>query len=106
MKTYVFLTDRGCFLKSSNVAKFFWYPLLKKLNIPKKVIYNTRHTFATNMISSSHFSLNQIASWMGHSNIRMLVSHYNKYISSELDKFDTKIDVFSNKNCNTKIKTA
>lgn len=106
LKTYVFLTERGKLLNGSNLIKYHWYPLLKRLKLPRKVVYNTRHTFATNMITSNEFSLNQIASWLGHSNIRMLVMHYNKFISSELDKFDSNFDVFSTKKCDTHSATA
>lgn len=106
LNSYVFLTERGCNLRGSNTARFFWYPLLRRLNLPKKKIYNTRHTFATNMITSGHFSLNQIASWLGHSNIRMLVLHYNKFINSELDNFNSEIDVFCSSFCDKDSQTA
>ncbi|MBU3014747.1 site-specific integrase [Poseidonibacter lekithochrous] len=101
LKTYVFLTDNYCNLLNSNLNNHKWYPLLKRLNIPKKVIYNTRHTFATNMIKSQKFSLNQISAWLGHKDLRMLILHYNKFIPSEMVDFDSKIDIFSNKNCNS-----
>lgn len=106
LKTYVFLSDYGKPLRGSNILRYYWYPLLKRLSLPKKILYNTRHTFATNMISSNQFTLNQIASWLGHSNIRMLVTTYNKYIDSELQKYNTDIDIFSDKNCNKLIKKA
>lgn len=106
LNTYVFLSDFGKPLRSSNILKYYWYPLLKRLKLPKKVLYNTRHTFATNMINSQQFTLNQIASWLGHSNIRMLVTTYNKYIDSELQKYDHNIDIFSDKICYSSIKKA
>lgn len=106
LKTYVFLTENGNLLRGTNILRYYWYPLLKRINLPKRVLYNTRHTFATNMINSQLFTLNQIANWLGHSNIRMLVTTYNKYIDSELQKYDTNIDIFSPKNCNIILKMA
>ena len=106
MKEYVFLTERGNNLTSSNLANYNWYPLLKRISVPKRVIYNTRHTFATNMITSGNFTLNQIASWLGHSNLRMLINHYNKFISSEIDNFNSNIDVFCTDKRDDSIKSA
>jgi integrase len=99
-KTYVFYSERGKLLHGDNLSKYHWKPLLKRLKLSYRVLYNTRHTFVTNMLTNSNFSLNQIAYWLGHSNIRTLTVHYNKYISSDLDNYDTKFDVFCNKNCN------
>lgn len=106
LKTYVFYSDRGKLLHGYNLARYYWYPLLKRLKIPNRVLYNTRHTFVTNMINNSDFTLNQIAYWLGHSNIRTLTVHYNKYITSELENYDTNFDVFCNKNCNNDIVSA
>ncbi len=100
LKKNVFLSKKGKYLKNSNLAKYEWYPLLDRLKLQRRVLYNTRHTFATNMLQSNHFNLNQISYWLGHADIRMLVSTYNNYIHSDLLQFkDNKIDVFCNKNC-------
>ncbi len=106
LKTYVFYSDRGKVLRSNNLKRYYWFPLLRRLNIAYRVIYNTRHTFATNMIISNQFNLNQIAYWLGHANIRMLIHHYNKYISSDLDNIDKSFDVFCVKKCNTNFVSA
>ncbi len=100
MKRYVFLTPGGKNLQASTIYRFFWEPLLRQLNIPYRKIYTTRHTFATTMLASGKFSLNQIASMMGHSDINTLIQHYNKFIDSESMKIDTNIDVFCNGFCN------
>ncbi len=99
LKTYVFYSETGSLLNGSNLKSYYWYPLLKRIGLPKRVLYNTRHTFATNMITTNKFSLNQVAYWLGHTNIKMLIQHYNKYITSDLDKIDNSFDVFSVKNC-------
>ena len=106
MKTYVFLTDNGKNLKPSNLRAYLWKPLLKRLNIPYRKIYITRHTFATMLLNSGDFSLNQIASILGHSNIGMLVKHYNKFIQDENTKVDTTLDPFSSNFCDISVKSA
>lgn len=95
MKTYVFLTEHGKNLLPSNVQKFYWKPLLFRLKIPYRKIYTTRHTFATTLLNSGKFNLNQIASLLGHSNIGMLIRHYNKYIEDENNRIDTSLNPFS-----------
>lgn len=106
MNTYVFLNSKGNCLTSSGIARYHWNPLLKRLNLPQRPIYNTRHTFATNMIMSNIVDMNKIAYWLGHSNLRMLILHYNKFINSDLDNFDSDFDVFSVKNCHNESRTA
>jgi integrase len=98
LSKYVFSTKTGRHYSSTNLIKHFWKPLLRRLHIPYRRLYETRHTFATNMIASNKFSLNQIASWLGHSNIQTLISKYNNYIPSEIAKFDSKFNVFDTEN--------
>ncbi len=100
MKTYVFLTDYGKNLKPSNVRAYLWKPLLKRLHIPYRKMYITRHTFATVLLNSGDFNLNQIASMLGHTNIGMLIKHYNKFIQDENTKVDTTLNPFCNSFCN------
>lgn len=98
LSKYVFSTKTGRHYESTNLIQHFWKPLLRRLHIPYRRLYETRHTFATNMIASNKFSLNQIASWLGHSNIQTLISKYNNYIPSEIAKFDSKFNVFDTQN--------
>lgn len=101
---YVFCTRNGTHMQSTNLINHRWKPLLKRLHIPYRRLYETRHTFATNMLSSNAFSLNQIAAWLGHSSIQTLISKYNNYIPSEIAKFDSKFDVFVTKKVTIKKK--
>lgn len=94
LNTYVFCTKSGGHYGSSNLDKYFWKPLLKRIGVPHRRMYETRHTFCTNMLESQKFSLNQIASWLGHANIQTLINRYNKYIPSEIAKFDETFSLF------------
>ena len=47
------------------------------------------------MLDSKKFSLNQIANWLGHNSVQTLIRHYNKFIDSEVNKFDSDFDVFN-----------
>eukprot|EP01028_Stygiella_incarcerata_P008394 TRINITY_DN36435_c0_g1_i4.p1 TRINITY_DN36435_c0_g1~~TRINITY_DN36435_c0_g1_i4.p1 ORF type:complete len:321 (+),score=-24.98 TRINITY_DN36435_c0_g1_i4:377-1339(+) len=94
----VFCTKNGRHYSSSNLTIYEWRPLLRRIKIPERRMYETRHTFATNMIESQQFSLNQIAAWLGHANIQTLINRYNKFIPSEIAKFDGQFDVFKGEN--------
>lgn len=104
MSKYVFLTRKGYNLSHDYLTVKNWYPLLETLGLKKRRIYNTRHTFATNMLTSSNFDINKISYWLGHSNIRTVITHYNRYIESELNNYDSKFDLFCHKNCNNSSK--
>lgn len=94
---YVFCTKSKKPYASTNLYQYFWKPLLKRSKIPLRRLYETRHTFATNMLDSKLFSLNQIAAWLGHSSVQTLIQNYNKFIPSEIAKFDSNFDVFDTK---------
>lgn len=101
MKTYVFLTDLGNHPIGSNMRLYQWEPLLKRLKIPYRNLYQTRHTFATTLLNSKEFSMNEVAEILGHSNINMLILHYNKFLKGNLDKINTKFDPFKSEKCDT-----
>jgi integrase len=68
------------------ISQLHWYPLLKKLGLKKRRMYEMRHTFATNMLNSGFFKVTDIAKMMGHSTTEYLFNVYSRYIESEQDK--------------------
>jgi integrase len=50
----------------------------------------TRHTFAVNAIKSGEFSLQEIASILGHTSLSMLFHHYGKHFGT----VSRSIDIF------------
>ena len=73
-------------IRGSKGKKFHWRAYLESLGItPYRRMMNTRHTFAVNCINNMDtfgITLNDIASMMGHTSLRMLIQHYGKYISN------------------------
>lgn len=65
------------------IAQSHWYPLLERLGLKKRRLYEMRHTFATNMLNSGHFKVTDIAKMMGHTTTEYLFNVYSKYIESE-----------------------
>jgi len=76
------------------IAKSHWYPLLERLGLKKRRLYEMRHTFATNMLNSGHFKVNDIARMMGHTTTEYLFNVYSKYIESEQDKIPLDKNIY------------
>lgn len=62
-----------------------WKPLLKKCGIRYRNPYQTRHTYASFLISQGEH-LWWIASQMGHVNVEMILKHYGKWIPDSSKK--------------------
>ena len=73
----------------------YWKRLLQKLNMPYRVKYNTRHTFATLMIKNN-VPIHIISQTMGHKNIQETLTTYAKFLPDENLKIDRNISIFGN----------
>jgi len=71
-----------------------WYKLLNDLNIEYRDIKNCRHTFAVNAIESKAFTLQEIASLLGHGSLKMLIEHYAKWIKDKALQADKKVNLY------------
>ena len=72
----------------------FWKPALKELKISYRRLYNTRHTFATNMLYNNLVTPLQLAQLLGHSSTQMVYEVYVKYIDSNYVDFDRSIEIY------------
>ncbi|PRM87071.1 tyrosine-type recombinase/integrase [Aliarcobacter cryaerophilus] len=78
----VFLRASGkIFSHSGDLAKG-WHKLLKSLNLEKRSIYQTRHTFASNMLSNKEEPL-WVSQMLGHKNLNITLEKYTKYLKVE-----------------------
>ena len=59
-----------------------WYKLLEKLNLEKRNIYQTRHSFASNMLSNKENPL-WVSQMLGHKSLNMTLEIYTRYIKEE-----------------------
>lgn len=83
-----------------------WARLLQSLDIPYRRIYETRHTFATAMLSSGHVSIMELARIMGHGGPEMILRKYAKFVKSEQLKVNSSINPFEFKSENSALKTS
>lgn len=77
------------------IAQNHWYPLLKKLRLKKRRLYEMRHTFATNMLNSGKFKVTEISRMLGHTTTEYLFNVYSAYIDSEKNNFSLDINIYN-----------
>lgn len=84
-----------------SLGQLHWKPLLKRLMIPERDFYQTRHTFATMMISKGE-DIIWVSNMLGHANSNITLSVYARYRENKsvkrasfldgLDIFNLKMD--------------
>jgi len=76
---YVFVNSMGQPLDAKNVTNRVWYPLLRYLNLRRRVPYQTRHTAATLWLAAGE-NPEWIARQMGHTTTEMLFRVYSRFV--------------------------
>lgn len=71
-----------------------WYKLLDEAKVPYRKLMQTRHTFAVQAIKSNKYTLQEIASIMGHTSLAMIISHYAKYLGNSHLNVARTVDIF------------
>lgn len=89
---YLLITQYGTpYNHNETFSNRFWIPMFEKLDIKYRRLYNTRHTFATMMLSNGFTTPQNLAQILGHANSQMVFEVYVKYINH--GKFDFKLDI-------------
>lgn len=92
---YLFITQYKKPYRDTNVfVNKYWIPSLTELNIDYRRPYNTRHTYATNMLYNDLVSPVQLAQLLGHANTQMVYEVYVNYIESNYKDFDRSISIY------------
>jgi integrase len=76
---FVFCSSVGGPLDRDNLMNRVWYPALKRAGIRERKPYQTRHTFATLALSAGE-AIGWMFKQMGHSNTKMIIDHYYRFI--------------------------
>ena len=91
-KEYLFITQFGApYIHNETFYSKHWLPLFKKVKIPYRRLYNTRHTFATMMLSKGFITPHKLAQILGHRDSQMVHQVYAKFLND--GKFDFKMDL-------------
>jgi len=91
--SYLFLNGDRPYRDTNSCLDRPWRALLKRLRIPYRRLYNTRHTFATLALNSGRFTKNQVSMMLGHTNNQMLFQVYANFIESERNQIDRSFSV-------------
>ncbi len=76
---YVFTMPRGGLVNINGVRDSVWYPTLKKAKLRRRIMYQTRHTFASNALAAGE-SPAWVAAQLGHKGAEVLFDVYARYI--------------------------
>jgi integrase len=102
--SFLFLSSTGsCYTDAGFIRKGSWSNTLKLCGLDYRTLYQTRHTFASNMISAGEDIL-WVSQMLGHKNLQMTLSKYTKFIKTNKVKRATFLDNFAeqsaqNQNC-------
>jgi integrase len=83
--THVFTNKHGNPLGVDNLRNKVWYPALQRARLRKRTMYQTRHTFASLMLSHGEDPL-WVARMLGHTTLQMIYQHYGKFIRNRMRK--------------------
>ncbi|MGD9970936.1 MAG: tyrosine-type recombinase/integrase [Sulfuricurvum sp.] len=83
---FVFINQYGENYKdSSNITRRLWKPLLEKINVEYRILYQTRHTFASLMLQQNE-EIGWVSQMMGHTDIHTTLSKYARFIPRKQTK--------------------
>jgi integrase len=82
---HVFTNKHGYPLGVDNLRNKIWYPALTQASLRKRTMYQTRHSFASLMLSHGEDPL-WVARMLGHTTLDMIFRHYGKFIRNRMRK--------------------
>ena len=88
---FVFLNSNNKPFTSSSSLHYCWFELLNKLNIEYRSIYQTRHSFASNMISNGE-NIFWVSQMLGHKSLNITLEKYSKFIKNDEIRKITYLD--------------
>ncbi|MDD5212578.1 MAG: site-specific integrase [Sulfuricurvum sp.] len=92
---YLFKTQYNEPYRDTNVfVDRYWKPSLEALNLEYRRPYNTRHTYATNMLYRNLVTPVELAQLLGHSSTEMVFNIYVAYLDQNYKTFDRTIDLY------------
>lgn len=92
---YLFKTQYNEPYRDTNVfVDRYWKPSLESLNLEYRRPYNTRHTYATNMLYRNLVTPVELAQMLGHSSTEMVFNIYVAYLDQNYKTFDRTIELY------------
>ena len=91
LSNLVFPTIRGKYFRGATSLTIIWRRLLDKCKLEGRGIYQTRHSFASNMLSNKEDAL-WVSSMLGHKSLNITLEKYTKFIRTERKRKQTFLD--------------
>ena len=92
---YLFVTQYNQPYRDTHVFQYeYWKPSLEELKIEYRRPYNTRHTYATNMLYNNLVTPVQLAQLLGHANTQMVYDVYVSYIEKQYTSFNHSMTIY------------
>lgn len=97
--SYIFLNkNKEPFKSAQALSKGYWKNVLKFCRLDYRVLYQTRHTFATLMISHGE-DVVWVSRMLGHANVRITLEVYTKFIPNQKKERAVFLNDIKSKNC-------
>jgi len=98
--SFVFMNkNKEHFKSAQHISRDIWKPILKIAGLDFRILYQTRHTFASLMISQGE-DIVWVSKMLGHSSPRITLDIYTKYIPEIKKERASFLNEFKEKNCN------
>lgn len=99
-ENYIFLNkNKEPFKSAQALSQGYWKNVLKFCGLDYRVLYQTRHTFATLMISYGE-DVVWVSRMLGHANVRITLEVYTKFIPNQKKERAIFLNDLKPKNCN------
>jgi integrase len=82
---HIFLTNRGERMNPDHFREVVWKPALEKAGLKYRPPIQTRHTFATMMLSAGE-DIGWVQNMLGHSSLQMILTRYYAWIPRKTRK--------------------
>jgi integrase len=103
---YIFLNSKGVPYYSSDILNLSLKKVLDVCKIPRRTLYNTRHTFASLMLTNSE-SIMWVSQMLGHKTANITFERYARFIKEDKvnrAKFINKWHIFGTSDNPTRLK--
>lgn len=81
-KDYVFTGRNGGLLNVNQLRDRVWYPTLAKAGLRRRIMYQTRHSFASNALSAGE-APSWVSAMLGHKSPEILFAVYSRFIPNK-----------------------
>ncbi len=96
---FVFTNRKGTpYCETSSITTTYWKPLLKRCGMAYRVLYNTRHTFASLMLANGEDIL-WVSKMLGHAKVSTTTIYYTKFVEEKGKKRAQFLNEKFTKNC-------